>query len=120
MRIASLLFVVGLACAGCQQKSEKAYSDEVTDVALIRPPAAERFNKEPTEAAAAPPAAAAAAPADAAAMADMPAPPDGSSTAPRIAAGPPMLAYSYTYGLSLPHDHVDDLRRRHEAACAKA
>jgi hypothetical protein len=119
MRIASLLLVVGLACAGCQQKSEKAYSDDVTDVALIRP-VTERFNKEPTEAAAAPAADAAAAPADAAAMADMPAPPDGSSTAPRIAAGPPMLAYSYTYGLSLPHDHVDDLRRRHEAACAKA
>jgi hypothetical protein len=113
----ALLLVAGLACAGCQQKSEAPASDEVTDVALIGPPAATRYKEPAAEAAAAPAADAAAVAADAAAA---PAAPDGSSTTPRIAAGPPMLAYSYSYGLSLPHDHVDELRRRHESACAKA
>ena len=42
------------------------------------------------------------------------------STSPRIAAGPPMLAYEYTYRLSLPPSRVDQLRRNHETACIKA
>lgn len=31
-----------------------------------------------------------------------------------------MLAYSYSYGVSVPARQVDQLRRRHEAACTKA
>ena len=43
MRSVALFLVVGLACASCQQKSEKTYSDEVTDVALMKPPAGARY-----------------------------------------------------------------------------
>jgi len=71
-----------------------------------------------TEVAYAPAADAAAAPAADAAAAEGGA--SEPSTAPRIAAGPPMLAYSYAYGISLPSGQVDELRRRHEALCVKA
>lgn len=67
---------------------------------------------KPEQVAYAPAADAAAAPAEMAA--------EDVSTAPRVAAGPPMLAYSYAYRLSIPAKQVDGLRRRHEAACVKA
>ena len=65
MRAIVVVLLAGLACTGCQQKSEpRVYSDEVTDVALIKPPTAVRYKEE------APAADAAAAPAAAAAAAD--------------------------------------------------
>lgn len=108
MRWAVLVVAVGLACAGCQQKSEpKSYSDEVTSVALIKPTGSARYEEPATaEAVAAAPAEASAAP--------------SVSTAPTIAAGAPMLAYSYRYGLTLPASSVPDLLARHEAACTRA
>ena len=109
MRAAVILLVSSLACAGCARQDEARRAPASAALAMIKAKAYE------DEAPAAPAADAAAAPADAAA-----APPDSTSTAPRIAAGPPMLAYSYSYGLSLPHDRVDGLRRQHEAACVKA
>ena len=99
MRAAVLVFVAALACAGCQQKSVRNYSDEV-GVALIKPAGSGRYQESA-------PAAEASAPASI-------------STAPTIAAGPPMLAYSYRYGLTLPAKAVPELLARHEAACARA
>ena len=104
------LTVIVLLCVGCQRKAE-SYSSDVTDVALIKP----------SQRAATPPATqavdATSAASDVAAPAAADATPD---TAVRVAAGPPQLAYSYSYALSLPNDHVNDLRRRHEAACNAA
>lgn len=44
----------------------------------------------------------------------------GSSTQPRVPSGPPMLAYAYTYGVSVPPKHVRRLVATHETACAAA
>ena len=43
MRAIAFLLVAGLACAGCQQKSEAPTNDEVTDLAMIAPPGAARY-----------------------------------------------------------------------------
>ena len=98
MRLAVVL-VVALALSACSQKSETRYKEQ----ALYAPPAE-----------------AAAAAADAAAAPSEAAAPEPADTSPRVAAGPPMLAYAYDYKFALPPRRVDELRRRHEGACAKA
>lgn len=123
-RTVLILAISALACAGCQKKANlKEYSDNVTDVALMKPgaPAGALHRVAPAKLAPPPPAAemadAAAAPAADASDETNASPED---TAVRVAAGPPQLAYSYTYFLTLPHAHVDELRKKHEAACTAA
>ena len=107
MRRLTLILVAGLVCASCTKGPRGEHREEV--LALQKPPvaAAEAEPAAATDVASAPTPA-------------MAPPPTDGSAAVRIAAGPPMLAYSYSFGLSLPHSHVDELRRRHEAACTAA
>ena len=115
MQRSLVLMTAALACASCSRKEKEAESYDL----MIAPPAAYRMAPSPVaDAAAAAPADAAAATAEAAAAPAAESP--DRPPALRIAAGPPMLAYSYSYGLELPHQRVDPLRRRHEEACAKA
>ncbi|HEY0650896.1 DUF4349 domain-containing protein [Phenylobacterium sp.] len=111
-----VLIAAALACASCSRKEKE---EGPVEMAMIIPPppgVAAKYAMSPAaDAAAAPAADAAAAPA----MAAEPAAADA-SPAMRIAAGHPMLAYSYSYGLSLPHRQVDAMRRRHEQACVAA
>jgi hypothetical protein len=118
-----LVLIAGaMACVGCQRvESSPGVGEQV--VHMIAPPPGAKFREfaPAADAAAAPAADAAAAPASMAEPAMVePAPAILPATAPRIAAGPPMLAYSYDYGLAVPQARVDGLRRTHEAACLKA
>jgi len=98
-----VLLVAALACASCSRKEKEQASLDL----MIAPPPAVAPRYSPADAAAAP------------AMLAEPVAFEG-SPAMRIAAGAPMLAYSYSYGLSLPHRQVDAVRRRHEQACVAA
>lgn len=103
LRVA-ILVAATLACAGCGRQRYSEYAS--SEAAMIAPMSPAQYE----------PAAAAAAAADAAASA---------SAAPRtpgvnVPAGPPMLAYAYSYGLSVPVNRVAELKSRHEAACTRA
>jgi hypothetical protein len=108
MKRSLALLAAGLMLASCAKtKAPEAEAADAaaapTPIMMIAPPAVSLAHRSPhvepaAEAAAAP----------------------SSETAPRIAVGPPMLAYSYSYGLSLPHRQVDGLRRHHEQACVSA
>src|SRR5687767_7671470 len=99
-----VLLAAALACASCSRKEK----EEAHEVHMIAPPPGVAYRSDKSYAAVSAADAAAAPAADAAAE-----PADGGSPAMRIAAGAPMLAYSYSYGLSLPHRQVDAIRRRH-------
>lgn len=100
-----MLAATALLVTGCA-RNEPTYR-EVLEVQHLAPPGMKsRAYSETADAAAAP-------------AADAAAPPSGESVV-RVPGSLPMLAYSYAYGISAPHQQVDALRRRHEQACAKA
>jgi len=101
--IASSLLIL----TACAKPGAKAYTDDVTSVAITKP------------------AAGAPAPADAAASRNAPAAPaadaEAKPAAPaRAAVTIPMLAYRYAYALEAPSDGIRDLVARHQAACQAA
>jgi hypothetical protein len=98
-----------LLLTACSKPGAKAYTDDVTNVAITKPVAG------------APPAAEAAAsrtaPSPAAPAADAEAKP---AATVRAAVTIPMLAYRYAYALEAPSDGIRDLVARHQAACQAA
>lgn len=103
-----VLLTAALACASCSPGADRTPPTEMAVVS--RPSVQSRYSDE------VPAADAAAAPAADAAAASEPREAPGV----RMPAGAPMLAYSYTYGVSLPGRQVDSLRRRHEETCVRA
>lgn len=102
MRRAVVIAVLASSLAACQKSDSEVERDLSRYAGVARAPAAD---------------AAAAPAADAGGAGE----PGGSEPASApVAAGAPMLAYAYAYVLSLPSPRVDEVRRRHEAACTGA